>query len=313
MANKKFQIGFWTISFILSSTASILIYQYLCRAIICKFTFTLLTFQFLATWTLLQSSVISDPLAKFPSMPLLFKLLLSFLIFITFYFQMQTLKFASTDLYVLICAILIITTKFASKMDFVSLFIIAPTFILAKNDFDFNSKSLHFGLLYIVSSAFLTNLFQFSCRKYNVGSINILIILLPYSFIISLVFATIFESKSFQTNQFSLLNMSFIVFSVFLSACSYATYFTSINYSSAMTLHVCETISSFILVFVSPYIFGGFNKMTSSELIRKCIIIGISLIFIIIYVMNRNKLLPNDQESKQEPLLNTDNNLTKND
>ena len=312
MANKKFQIGFWTISFILSSTSSILIYQYLCRAILCKFTLTLLTFQILATWTLLQSMVASDPLAKFPSMPFVFKLLLSSLIFLTFYSQMETLKFASSELYSLFCSILILTSKFASKGDFASIFIALPTLYLAKNEIDFNSSGFRFGLLFIASAAAMTNLFELSCRKYNVGSINILITLLPYTFIISLVFATLFESKSFQTNQFSLMGMSFIVLSAFVSVCTNGTFFTSINCASAKTVHVCETVSSFILIFVAPLIFGGFNKITNAELIRKSIAIGISLVFIGIYVSNRYKSLPSDHEHKEEPLLDTeDNNFDK--
>ena len=298
----KFQIGFWSISFIVSSAALILIYQYLCRTIICNFSFTILSYLFLSTWAFLQLISVTDIRLKLPSSPIYFKVFLGCLIFATFYFHLETLKISSLEFYTFITALSILITKHASKMDLFTLLIILPTIFLAKQDLDVKSKSFQSGMLFLLFSALSSNAFEYSCRRYRVGTTTTLITSLPYSFITSTIFSTFYETKSFQNNQFSLFNLSFIIFYVLIGFCTLSTQFNVINNASTMTFHICETLSAYLLIFVTPYFFGGTERLGKQNLIHKVSCFAVSLIGVLIFMINRMKLIDTKNHKSVELL-----------
>lgn len=305
-------IGFWISTSICSSTSLILLLKYVGRTVKCKYTTTLSSFHFVATWGFLAILAATGKIKKITNVPLQKQILLAFLVVGSIVLMNFNLKANSIGFYQmskLVCIPYMVVHKMIfhhqkfSTLELVSLTVLLiGVALFSVSDIEVNLLGTIYAIASILCTVFNQMYTESYQKEYEVSGNELQLCIAPLQIVMGFVSAFAIESfgddgflaHSFTVKESVLMGLT-CVFAVGVNLST----FNLLGKTSSITYQVIGHVKT-ILLLILGYIFFPSKWESQFQMIKAYTGIVIALLGVFMY--SKAKLGQKKKEDN-EPLL----------
>lgn len=313
--NTRFLVGFWTTLSIITSTIQILLLKLVARRTRCKYTTTLSTYHYLATWFVLEFAAFTNNISRTTAVPLVKRIILAALVVASISLLNLSLDINSMSLYQfskLFCIpYLMLHNKIFKRAkytpnEYVSIaLILAGVSLFSFSDIEFNIKGIIVAILCVLSTSYAQTLIHDYQAEYKLNGSELQLSIIPYQFIIGCIASTLFESTGeggFMTSEFQVIDLLLLIITCFFAIWVNIAAFHLIGETSPTTFQVVGQVKSVLILILSAVFFPvGLESLVSK------IIAGIGVVMTLlgafIYMKPRFERLPTGTKAEAQPFL----------
>ena len=310
----KLSVGIWIVLSIASSTSLILLLKQVGKHVHCKYTTTLSTLHFLATWIFLEILACTGKIKKNNAIPFIKKIKLAFLVVGSIVFMNFNLGANSIGFYQmskLVCVPYMVFHKMVFKHQKFSTFELVSLFVLISGVALFSISDIEINLIgsiYAAAAIFCTVFNQMFTEEYQrdfqISGTELQLLIAPPEFALGCIASVLFEATG--ENGFLSASISMNDCLLMLSTCIFAvgvnvSTFNLIGKTSSITYQVVGHFKT-ILLLVFGYIFFPSNWESTFQMIKAYAGIVIALTGVILY--NRAKSVAKKPSDTQTLLAN---------
>ncbi|EAX90746.1 hypothetical protein TVAG_092190 [Trichomonas vaginalis G3] len=303
MANKAFLVRFFSTVNVISTVVSMLLLRTIANYNICKLLLTILAFQYLTGWLLLELLAYNGNFSRFTKIPLSCRLFFSGLLFLQDYIQSYVIVETSVGMVQFSKSLGAVTLfiydylfkskkRNTSKLPFLLLFVFG-TFIASFKEIEFSLFNLGTIIFACFLSAYTNNYASDLAIECSVSGTQITLSILPFQFIFSIISSILFESNpnnGFYSYQFGLVSIVLIVCSSFTAVWCVLSHYSVIIETSPLHfefLGAFKTIFTLLLLYFIP----GFQKLTTVQYVMQIVGSTIAMIAYGLYMRSENQVL----------------------
>lgn len=316
-------VASWIILSIFSSTSLILLLKFVKRNLTCKYTITLSTFHFIATWGLLEVFARFKMITRRNNVPIAKRLLLAFLVMTSIVTMNFNLEYNSIGFYQMskLCCIpyMIIRNlvmgkaKYTLKELFSLALLLCGVALFSVSDVEVNVIGSIFAIIAVVSTAHNQMMTGELQKEYKINGPELQLTIIPFEFVFGLISSIIFENTG--ENTFIKTKFNFKIIMNIVGTCTFAVFvniatFGLIGKTSSVTYQVVGHVKT-ILLLVFGYIFFPSQWESRQQMIKAILGIIIALIGVFLYTKikidlgkapKREDTAPLIQENQEEDI-----------
>jgi solute carrier family 35 protein E3 len=318
---KNAEVAFWIGLSIASSTALILLMKLIKFRLNCRYTTTLSTFHFLATWLLLEFLAFFGTIRRIDQVTFWRKLLLAFLVMCSIVSMNFNLAANSIGFYQMskLCCIpymLIYTFFFKGQRytnrELISLVILLTgVAVFSVSDVEFNTLGSIYAIIAVTSTAHNQMLTGELQKQFSVSGSELQLAIMPEEFALGVVSSTILENigpDSFARATFGIWDIVLVLCTCFFAIGVNVATFSLIGRTSSVTYQVVGHAKT-ILLLILGYVFFPSPWESKQQMLRAVLGIVVALIGVFMYSRVRLDIQKEQQrleEDRQPFLINED-------
>jgi solute carrier family 35 protein E3 len=315
---KNLEVTSWIMLSIFSSTSLILLLKLVKYHIKCKYTTTLSTFHFLATWILLELIAFCGAIKRSDQIPFARRTLLAFLVMcsiVSMNFNLAANSIGFYQMSKLCCIPYMIVRNFVVKRErytrgeLISLAILLiGVGMFSISDVEVNLIGSIYAIIAITSTAhnqLMTGELQ---REFTLNGPELQLAIMPSEFSIGVICATALENLG--ENSFSTADFTFAEIGLILATCIFAigvnvSTFQLIGKTSGVTYQVVGHAKT-VLLLVFGYIFFPSPWESTAQMVRAIVGIAVALLGVFAYTKVKLDLQKKPKDPEVVPLLAKD-------